>query len=249
MWRGAAAGRSTRLAQGCVQHHGDQEASMADGRLVIGNRRYSSWSMRGWLAVQLAGLDVEVTVIPFTPGGPSAAIAAVSPNRLVPYLEHDGARVWESIAIIEYCAERAPALWPSSRRARAEARSMVAEMHAGFCELRQAMWMNLGADFAGLGRTPGACADIARIEAMWADARARFGGGGRFLFGTTFSAVDAMFAPVVARFLTWQPQLSAATRAYCEAVRGHELVARWYANAAAEPDSWLLPDYETPPAS
>lgn len=222
---------------------------MPDGRLIIGNRRYSSWSMRGWLAVQLAGLDVEVTVIPFTPGGQTAAIAAVSPNRLVPYLEHDGARVWESVSIIEYCAERTPALWPSERRARAEARSIVAEMHAGFRELRQAMWMNLGADFAGLGRTPGASADITRIEAIWADARARFGEGGPFLFGAAFSAPDAMFAPVVARFLTWQPPLSADTLAYCQAVRGHELVARWYADAAAEPDAWRLPDYETPPGA
>jgi len=219
---------------------------MPDGRLFIGNRRYSSWSMRGWLAVQLAALDVEVTVIPFTPGGQTAAIAAVSPNRLVPYLEHDGARIWESVSILEYCAEHAPALWPSDPRPRAQARSMVAEMHAGFRELRQAMWMNLGADFAGLGRTLGARADIARIEAMWADARARFGGG-PFLFGATFSAADAMFAPVVTRFLTWQPPISADTLAYCQAVRGHDLVARWYADAAAEPAAWQLPDYETPP--
>lgn len=221
---------------------------MADGRLVIGNRRYSSWSMRGWLAVRLAALEVEVTVIPFTPGGTTAAIAALSPNRLVPYLEHEGARVWESVAILEYCAERTAALWPSDRRARAEARSMVAEMHAGFRELRQAMWMNLGADFAGLGRTPGACADIARIEAMWAESRSRFGGDGRFLFGAAFTAADAMYAPVVARLLTWQPPLSAATQAYCQAVRSHELVARWYADAAAEPAEWRLHDYETPPA-
>jgi glutathione S-transferase len=222
---------------------------MPDGRLTIGNRRYSSWSMRGWLAVQLAALDVEVTVIPFTPGGPTAAIAAASPNRLVPYLEHDGARVWESVSIIEYCAERAPALWPSDRRARAEARSLVAEMHAGFRELREAMWMNLGADFAGLGRTPGASADIARIEAMWGDARARFGRGGPFLFGAAFSAADAMFAPVVTRFLTWQPPISAETQAYCQAVRAHELVARWYADAAAEPDAWRLPDHDAPPTA
>jgi glutathione S-transferase len=221
---------------------------MPDGRLFIGNRRYSSWSMRGWLAVQLAGVDVEVTVVPFTPERPTAAIAAVSPNGLVPYLEHEGARVWESVAVIEYCAERMPTLWPSERRARAEARSMVAEMHADFRELREAMWMNLGADFAGLGRTSGALADIARIEAMWAEARSRFSGHGPFLFGA-FTAADAMFAPVVARFLSWKPPLSTETQAYCRAVRSHELVARWYADAAAEPDAWLLPDYETPPSS
>lgn len=124
---------------------------------------------------------------------------------------------------------------------------MVAEMHAGFRELRQAMWMNVGADFAGLGRTPGASADIARIEAMWAEARTRFAADGPFLFGASFCGADVMFAPVVARFLTWQPPLSAAARAYCRAVRGHELVARWYGDAAVEPAEWRLPDYETPP--
>jgi len=136
---------------------------MPDGKLYIGNRRYSSWSMRGWLAVRAAGLDVEEVVIPFTRPGPTPAIAALSPNGLVPYLEHRGARVWESIAVCGYCAEHAPALWPEDRIARAHARSIAAEMHAGFRELRQAMWMNLGRDFAGHGRTPGALANIARI--------------------------------------------------------------------------------------
>ena len=120
----------------------------------------------GWLGVRLAALDVEEVLIPFTPARPTAAIAAVSPNGLVPYLEHDGARVWELTAILEYCAERAP-LWPDERIARAHARAIVAEMHAGFAALRQSMWMNLGADFAGRGGTPGALADIARIEAIW----------------------------------------------------------------------------------
>ncbi len=217
---------------------------MADGVLYIGHRRYSSWSLRGWLAVKLAALDVEVRVLRFTRPGPTRAIAELSPNGLVPFLEHNGARVWESLAICEYCAEFRSTLWPAERVARAQARSIAAEMHAGFSELRSAMWMNLGRDFSGLGRTPGALADIARIEALWAETRARFGGGGRFLFGADFGAADAMFAPVVARFLGWQPQVSAETAAYCEAVRAHPLMREWYDGAAAEPDDWLIEGYE-----
>jgi glutathione S-transferase len=220
---------------------------MADGTLYIGNRRYSSWSLRGWLAVRLAGLDVNEVVIPFVRPGPTPAVARLSPNGLVPYLEHRSARVWESLALCEYCAEQAPGLWPDDPVARAHARSIAAEMHAGFRELRLAMWMNLGGGFAGLGRTPGALADIARIEALWAGTRRSYGAGGPYLFGAGFNAADAMYAPVVARFLTWQPELSAGTRAYCAAVRAHPLVATWYDQAAAEPPEWLLPDYETPP--
>jgi len=176
---------------------------MTDGTLHIGNKRYSLWSMRGWLAVKLARLDVAEHVIPFTRPGPTQAIAALSPNGLVPLLDHKGALVWESLAICDYCAEAEPSLWPADRLARAHARSISAEMHAGFRDLRMAMWMNLGRDFSGLGRTPGALRDIARIEALWADTRARFAGGGPFLFGAAFGAADAMFAPVVARFLGW----------------------------------------------
>ena len=215
-------------------------------RLFIGNRRYSSWSLRGWLAVRLAGLDVEDVVIPLDGSGRTPAVARVSPAGLVPYLEHRGNRVWETLAICEYCAEIAPALWPAEAAARAHARSVAAEMHAGFRELRQAMPMNLGRDFAGLGRAPGALSDIARIEALWGAARERFGGGGPFLFGAAFTAADAMYAPVVTRFLTWRPDLSPATHAYCAAVRAHPLVAAWYAAAAAEPAAWRIAKYETP---
>lgn len=218
---------------------------MSEGRLVIGNRRYSSWSLRGWLAVRLAGLDVDVELIPFTRPGPTAAIARLSPNGLVPYLEHRGARVWESLSVCEYCAEVGPKLWPVDRVARAHARSIAAEMHAGFRGLRQAMWMNLGRDFAGLGRTQEALADIARIESLWAETRDRFGSGGPFLFGGAMGVADAMYAPVVTRFLTWQPPMTAATKAYCDAVRTHPLTAAWYDAAAAEPDEWLMPDYES----
>jgi glutathione S-transferase len=217
---------------------------MTDGVLYIGNKRYSSWSMRGWLAVKLAGLDVDVRLIRFERPGPTQAIAALSPNGLVPFLEHNGARIWESLAICDYCAEFQPVLWPADRVARAHARSISAEMHAGFRDLRTAMWMNLGRDYSGRGRTPEALSDIARIEALWAETRERFGDGGPFLFGAAFGAADAMFAPVVARFLGWKPELSVATAAYCAAVRGHPLVAEWCDDAAMEPTDWLIEDYE-----
>jgi glutathione S-transferase len=217
---------------------------MAEGRLVIGTKRYSSWSLRGWLAVHLAGLDVEEVMVPLAGGGNTAAIRDHSPNGMVPYLEHRGARLWESIAIAEYCAEQAPGLWPADRLARAHARAIAAEMHAGFRALRMNMPMNLGRHFPGRGRTPESLADIARIEAIWAEALAAH--GGPFLFGRDFTLADAMYAPVVARFLTWEPALSAASRGYCAAVRSHPLVDRWYAEAAAEPAEWLLEKYENP---
>ena len=217
---------------------------MSVGRPFIGNRRYSSWSLRGWLLVRLGGLEVTEALIPLSEGV-TPALANATPTGLVPYLEHRGARVWESLAICDYCAEIAPALWPQDRIARAHARSIAAEMHAGFRELRQAMWMNLGRDFAGHGRTPGALADIARIEALWGETRQRFGAGGPYLFGAALTVPDVMYAPVVARFLTWKPELTPETRAYCDAVRAHELVAQWYAEAAAEPEDWLVAEYET----
>jgi glutathione S-transferase len=216
---------------------------MTKGRLVIGTKRYSSWSLRGWLAVRLAGLEVEEVVIPLA-GGATGAIKAVSPNGMVPYLEHEGARIWESLAIAEYCAEFEPSLWPAERTARAHARSIAAEMHAGFRALRIAMPMNLGRSFPGRGRTPEALADIARIEAIWAQALSAH--GGPFLFGAAFGLADAMYAPVVTRFLTWAPELSEASRAYVAAVRAHPLMERWYAEAAAEPAAWLLDKYENP---
>jgi len=221
---------------------------MAEGRLVIGTKRYSSWSMRGWLMVRLANLDVTVEVLRLAGAGQggTAEIKAVSPNALVPYLEHRGARVWESIAIAEYCAEFHADLWPRKRTARAHARSIAAEMHSGFRALRGAMPMNLGRTFPGMGRTPECLADIARVEAIWAEALGLY--GGPFLMGAEFGLADAMYAPVVTRFLTWQPELSATSRAYCDAVRAHPLVEEWYRDAAAEPAEWLLPHYENPKA-
>lgn len=222
---------------------------MSDGKIVIGTKRYSSWSLRGWLAVRLAGLDVREVVIPLS-GGYTAALKNQTPAGLVPYLEHNGARIWESLAIIEYCAEFDTTLWPKKRRARAMARSVAAEMHASFRDLRSAMPMNLGrGDYGGLGRTEGALADIARIEALWGEAREEFGADGPYLFGQRFTGADVMFAPVVARFLTYQPELSETSRAYCRAVRAHPLVDAWYKAAAAEPQQWHLEKYENLRAS
>jgi glutathione S-transferase len=194
--------------------------------------------------VKLAGLDAEEVYIPLA-GGNSPEIKAVSPGGTVPYLEHEGARVWESLAIAEYCAELNPALWPIKRIARAHARAIAAEMHAGFRALRIAMPMNLGRDYSGLGQTPESLADVKRIQDIWSETIAQFGNGGPYLFGTELTNADAMFAPVVARFLTFAPPLLPQARAYCDAVRAHRLVAEWYAASEQEPASWLLEKYET----
>lgn len=213
-------------------------------KLYLGTARYSSWSLRGWLCVRLAGLDAEDIFVQLA-GGNTPAVKAVSPSGTVPYLEHNGAHVWESLAIAEYCAELNPALWPQERIARAHARAIAAEMHAGFRDLRMAMPMNLGRDYAGLGQTPESLADVARVDAIWSETRAAYGQSGPYLFGAAFNAADAMYAPIVARFITYAPPLSAAASAYCASVRAHPLVANWYALAAKEPQSWLLEKYES----
>ncbi len=194
--------------------------------------------------VKLAGLQVEEVVIPIA-GGATAAVKAVSPNGLVPYLEHQGAKIWESLGIAEYCAEFEPALWPADKIARAHARSIAAEMHAGFRSLRQAMPMVLGRDYKGLGQNAESLADIARIDEIFTRTKAIFGSDGPYLFGTCFNAADAMFAPVVARFIAYQPPLSATAQSYVQAVRAHPFVDMWYRLAMDEPLSWRLDKYES----
>lgn len=213
-------------------------------RLFLGTRRYSSWSLRGWLMVQLAGLDVEEVVVPLNGAGNPSAVAALSPSGLVPYLQHNGHDVWDSLAIAEYCAELSPNLWPAEFTARTHARVISAEMHSGFRALRAAMPINLGRHRPGVGQSPDVLADVNRIEAIWRSTRERFGAAGSYLFGQAFNAADAMYAPVVARFLTYEPPLGAEARAYCDAVRAHPLVGQWYAGAATEPAGWLLDKYE-----
>lgn len=215
-------------------------------RLVLGTRRYSSWSLRGWLAVRAAGLDVPDEVIALRGGGQTCAIHAISPNGFVPFLEHHGARIWESLAICEYCAEFAPSLWPQERIARSAARSVSAEMHAGFRALRQAMPMNLGRrdkPLASMGDD--VTADIGRIDRIWTDTLERFGGSGPFLFGSELTIPDIMFAPVVFRFTSYGVTLSPVAEAYRLAMLAHPLMEEWGRLAACEPESWHLERYET----
>ena len=210
-------------------------------RLYLGTRRYSSWSMSGWLAVRLAGLEAEDVVIPLA-GGPTPALLGLTPAGLVPALEHDGIVIWDSLAIAEYCAEAARALWPADPAARAAARSVSAEMHAGFAALRTAMPMNLGRSKALPTIPEPVLHDIARIDAVWSQCLSTH--GGPFLFGASMTIPDVMYAPVATRFLSYATPLSPAAAAYCANLRAHPLVDAWYALAAAEPAAWRLPKYE-----
>lgn len=203
--------------------------------LVIGNKNYSSWSMRPWLLLRQAGIPFDEVRIPLYVPGSEIDLAQWSPSGKVPAL-HDGEiRVWDSLAICEYLAERFPELelWPADATARAVARSVSAEMHAGFGALREHMSMNIRARYPGQGRTPDCLADIERILAIWTDCRARYGHGGDFLFGR-FGIADAMFAPVVLRFETYGVALEGAARAYAEAILALPPLQAWVNDAVAE---------------
>jgi len=216
---------------------------MSTRTLIIANKNYSSWSLRAGLVLMRTGLDFEEVVIPLDIPETKAAIAAHSPSGKVPVLRENGLTVWESLAICEYLAETAPeaGLWPADAGARAVARTVSAEMHAGFAALRSNMPMNIRGHFPGHGRAPGVDADIARIAAIWTFCRERFGKGGDLLFGG-FSIADAMFAPVVSRFRTYGVELPEPCRAYGEAVWALPEMQAWAAAAAAEP--WVNPKYE-----
>jgi glutathione S-transferase len=216
-----------------------------DGILTIGTRRYSSWSLRGWLAVKLARLDVEERVIPLS-GGTTPAVKAASPSGYVPLLEYDGHTIWDSLAICEYCAEMVPMLWPTHPGARAHARAISAEMHSGFRDLRMNMPMSLFRSAVGAGQTPECLADIARIDALWCDTRARFGGDGPYLFGQEIGNADAMYAPVVFRFMTYRPTLSPVAQLYVDAMLDHPLMREWQEAARNEPQSWYIARMEAP---
>jgi glutathione S-transferase len=213
--------------------------------LVIANKAYSSWSMRPWLALKMAGATFREIVIPLRQADTATAIARHTPAGKVPVLHHGDTTVWESVAILEYTAELFPGahLWPAEPHARAVARAVSAEMHAGFTALRSNMPMNVRAMLPGRGRTPEVMKDVARIRALWRDCRARFGEGGPFLFGR-FSNADAMFAPVATRLRTYgiETELDDVSHAYAATLLSLPPVLDWYRAAKAEP--WLISEYE-----
>jgi len=203
--------------------------------LVIGNKNYSSWSLRAWLAMRQAGIDFDEVRVPLFEDGYKALIERYSPAGKVPVLVAGDITVWESLAICEFLAEQHPEkqLWPAAARARAQARTICAEMHAGFSALRNAMPMNIRSSHPGKGMTPEVGRDIARIIAIWEQCRADYGQGGEMLFGQPTIA-DAYYAPVVMRFMTYAVDLPPLPRRYAEAVRSLPAVAEWMSAARRE---------------
>jgi glutathione S-transferase len=220
---------------------------MADFTLVIGNKNYSSWSLRGWLMARLAGIEFEEIVVPLDLPETQPTIRKHSPSGRLPVLLHRGLAVWESLAIGEYLNDLKPeaGLWPAAVAARAHARSISCEILAGFAELRANMPMNIRASYPGKGMTPAVRADIERVTGLWRDCRKRFAGAAAkddgFLFGA-FSAADAMYAPVVTRLRTYGVTMDSGTDAYCKAVLAHPPMKEWIDAAKNEP--WLIAAYE-----
>lgn len=212
-------------------------------QLIIANRLYSSWSLRPWMLMTALGIPFDEEVIPLYRDDTAAKIAKYSPAGRVPVLIDGKATIWESLAIVEHLHEKVPdaGVWPKDSIARAHARSIANEMHAGFAALRQACPMNLGKRMKPKPQSAEVAANVDRVCRLWKNARQKFSGGGSFLFGP-FSAADAMYAPVVTRLDTYQIEVDAETRAYMDAVLGHPAFGKWKAAALREP--WILPHYE-----
>ncbi|NBV17224.1 glutathione S-transferase family protein [Janthinobacterium sp.] len=214
--------------------------------LIIGNKNYSSWSMRPWVAMTAFGIPFQEVRVLLDQRDTATKIAAYSACGRVPVLLAGEMTIWDSLAICEYLAEQFPDkhLWPQDVAARAMARCVCAEMHSGFAGLRTDMSMNIKANLPGRGRTPAAQADIGRISEIWEECLSRFGHH-QFLFGD-FSIADAYFAPVVMRFRTYGVSLAPALNAYCERVQAHPAVARWITEALAETETAPKHDAELP---
>lgn len=212
-------------------------------KLTIGNKNYSSWSFRPWIAMKVAGIAFEEEVISLNAADFKARIGKLSGTGKVPALSDGEVNVWESLAILEYLAEKFPSagLWPADAVARAHARAIAAEMHAGFVPLRRLMPMNMWRPVKRLALTPEAEANVRRVDAMWTDCRNRYGKDGTFLFGS-FGAADAMYAPVVSRFHTYAVEIGAVGRGYMDAMMALPAWAEWHAAALREP--WILPEDE-----
>jgi glutathione S-transferase len=208
-------------------------------KLILGNKAYSSWSLRPWIAMKVAGIAFEEEVVPLDAADFKSRVGAVSGTGKVPVLIDGDVRVWESLAILEYVAEKYPRalLWPADAAARAHARSIAAEMHAGFAPLRRHCPMNMRRPAKVLALTPEVVADVRRIEALWTDCRTRFGQGGPFLFGA-FGAADAMYAPIVSRFQSYAVDVCSVAGAYMQAVTSLPAWTEWRKAAFAEP--WVL---------
>lgn len=216
---------------------------MAKLHLVLGNKNYSSWSLRPWLAMAMAGLDFEETLILLDTPDTKKQIAGHSKAGRVPILHHGKVTIWETLAILEYLAETFPEknLWPKGKAARAAARAVSNEMHAGFSGLRNACPMNLRRPPKPIMMNDEIRADVARIEEIWRDCRKSYGKGGKFLFGK-FCNADAMFAPVVTRFETYAIPVAKDTRAYMDAVMATKAFQKWKSEVLKE--TWILPHDE-----
>jgi len=212
-------------------------------KLIVGNKNYSSWSMRPWIAMKVAGIAFDETVISLDAANFKATVSPYSGTGKVPVLIDGDVSVWESLAILEYLAEKFPkaVLWPADAAARAHARAIANEMHAGFLPLRRLMPMNMWRPIIKRELTPEAAVNVKRIEELWSGARARFGKGGPFLFGS-FGAADAMYAPVVARFHTYGVAVGASTRDYMDAVMALPAWREWRDAGVKEP--WVLAEDE-----
>lgn len=212
-------------------------------KLAIANRNYSSWSLRAFLVLDRTRAPFEQVVIPLRQAGTEAEIRKVSPSGRLPVLLDGTVVVWDSLAIAEYLAERFPAarLWPSDPVARATARSVCAEMHAGFTALRQTLPMNLRRRRPGGFEAPSVLEDVARITKIWLDLRLAFGSGGPYLF-REYGIADAFFTPVAARFRTYGVPLPPEAAAYRDALLTWPAFRRWEAEAEREP--WTIPEYD-----
>ena len=212
-------------------------------RLIIGNKNYSSWSLRPWFAMTVAGIPFEEEVIPLHSAEFKTRLPALSPAGRVPVLIDGDMHIWESLAILEYLNDAFPQaqLWPRDAKARAHARVIASEMHAGFVPLRRACPMNIWRPVTAPALAADVQANVARIDAIWSDCRAQFGAGGPFLFGA-FCAADAMYAPVVSRFRTYGIGVGPASRAYMDAILSLPAWRAWHDAAAKEP--WVLPHDE-----
>jgi glutathione S-transferase len=216
---------------------------MADFIFYHGNKNYSSWSMRGWLALKLAGAVFEEVGFHLSEPGVREKIRRHSPTGKVPALRHGDLVIWDSMAICEYLAEQFPGtrMWPTDSADRATARSICAEMHSGFPALRTNMPLNIRRSSPGKGRTPEVQEDIERMTAIWRSCRAHNTDRGPFLFGR-WCLADVMYAPVVSRFRTYAVDVDEVSRAYCVAVWEQEHVREWC--TAAEAETWIEPQYD-----